>query len=209
MPFRAVIFDLGGVVVGSPLHAIADYEREQGLTDGVVNRLIAARGMSGVWAQLERGEILLDGFYPLFEAEFAADGVTLDARELMGRMAAATVPRPAMLEAIRRIRAAGLKAAALTNNWVATEEDKGAGLLRPFFDVFVESAVVGVRKPDLRIFAMVCEQLGITPAEGVFLDDIGTNLKAARAFGLTTIKVSDPATALAELSSTLGGLDLG
>jgi len=107
-----------------------------------------------------------------------------------------------MLEAIRRIRAHGLLAAALTNNWIT--EDAGTGVLRPHFDVFIESAAIGLRKPDPRIFQRACEALRVAPAEAVFLDDIGANLKAARALGMTTIKVADPAAALAELEGVLG-----
>ena len=107
-----------------------------------------------------------------------------------------------MLEAIRRIRAHGLAAAALTNNWIT--EDEGTGALRPHFDVFVESAALGLRKPDPRIFQHACDQLQVAPAAAVFLDDIGANLKAARALGMTTIKVLNPAAALAELEGLLG-----
>jgi epoxide hydrolase-like predicted phosphatase len=107
-----------------------------------------------------------------------------------------------MIEAIRRIRAHGLLAAAVTNNWVT--EDEGMGILRPYFDVYVESAVVGMRKPDPRIFLLACEKLGVQPAEAVFLDDIGSNLKSARELGMTTIKVVDPDAALAELEAVLG-----
>src|SRR5262249_38889992 len=82
---------------------------------------------------------------------------------LMERVGASTVPRPAMLGAIRRLRAAGLKVAALTNNWIA--EDEGTRVLAPYFDVFVESAVVGLRKPDPRIYQLACERLGVVPAE--------------------------------------------
>ncbi len=202
MSFRAVVFDLGGVVVGSPLHAIARYERERGLPAGAINRLVVAAGPGGAWSRLERGELRLDAFYPAFEADCAAAGVPVDARELMALVAAATEPRAEMLEAIRRIRAAGLAAAAITNTWVTDEP--GTSLLRPYFDVFVESAVVGIRKPDPRIFQLACAELGIEPADAVFLDDIGANLKAARALGMTTIKLEDPIAALAELERLLG-----
>ncbi len=202
MPPRAVIFDLGGVVIGSPLHAIADYERELGLPPNAVNRVVVASGPSGAWSRLERGELGLEEFYPCFEADCLAGGVTIDAREMMRRVAEIAVPRPAMLEAIRRLRAAALKVAALTNNWIT--EDGGTGLLRPCFDVFVESAVVGLRKPDPRIYQLVCRELDVTPAEAVFLDDIGGNLKAARALGMTTIKVEQPDAALAELERVVG-----
>ncbi|TMA53164.1 MAG: HAD family phosphatase [Deltaproteobacteria bacterium] len=152
--------------------------------------------------RLERGELKLEDFYPAFERDCEAAGRCISARALMELVAAATVPRPAMLEAIRRIRAHGLAAAALTNNWIT--EDEGTGALRPHFDVFVESAALGLRKPDPRIFQHACDQLQVAPAAAVFLDDIGANLKAARALGMTTIKVLNPAAALAELEGLLG-----
>jgi epoxide hydrolase-like predicted phosphatase len=107
-----------------------------------------------------------------------------------------------MLEAIRRIRAHGLITAAITNNWVA--EDRDASSLAHLFDLVVESAIEGVRKPDPRIFLTACERLGIVPGEAVFLDDIGSNLKTARSLGMTTIKVAEPDAALAELEELLG-----
>ena len=199
---RAVIFDIGGVVVGSPLEAIAAYERAHGIPGGFINRVVVATGHAGAWSRLERGELKLEDFYPAFERDCEAAGRCISARALMELVAAATVPRPAMLEAIRRIRAHGLAAAALTNNWIT--EDEGTGALRPHFDVFVESAALGLRKPDPRIFQHACDQLQVAPAAAVFLDDIGANLKAARALGMTTIKVLNPAAALAELEGLLG-----
>jgi epoxide hydrolase-like predicted phosphatase len=202
MTYRAVIFDLGGVVVGSPLHAIARYERDEGIPAGSINRVVVATGPAGAWSRLERGEVTLEEFYPAFDRDCAAAGCRISARALMALVAEATEPRPAMLEAIGCIRARGLAAAAVTNNWIT--EDEGTGVLRPHFDVFVESAVVGVRKPDPRIFEIACDALRITPPEAVFLDDIGSNLKTARALGMTTIRVDDPHAALAELAGVLG-----
>jgi epoxide hydrolase-like predicted phosphatase len=95
-----------------------------------------------------------------------------------------------MLEAIRRIRARGLLTAALTNNWVSgAREDEGTSSLRERFDAFFESARLGLQKPDPRIYQHACADLGIQPSEAVFLDDIGRNLKAARALGMTTVRV--------------------
>jgi epoxide hydrolase-like predicted phosphatase len=200
--YRAVVFDLGGVVVGSPLHANAAYERDLGLPRNAINHVVVGAGHGGGWSRLERGEVGLDEFYPMFEADCAAAGCTIDARELMRRVAAATVPRPAMLEAIARLRRAGLKVGALTNNWIT--EDEGTRILAPHFDVFVESAVVGLRKPDPRIYELVCRELGVAPPHAVFLDDIGSNLKAARALGMATIKVDDPDVALDALAALVG-----
>ncbi len=72
------------------------------------------------------------------------------------------------------------------------------------FHVVVESSKVGVRKPDPRIYRIACDRLGVAPAEVVYLDDLGVNLKPARAIGMTTIKVGDAAVALAELERVVG-----
>ncbi len=200
MSHRAVIFDLGGVVLGSPLHAIAAYEEETGIPSGFVNRVVVDTGPSGAWSRLERGELDLEAFFPAFEADCAGAGQTLSARAMMERMAEASRPRPAMLEAVRRIRDRGLAAAALTNNWGGDGTQQLAG----HFDVFVESCVVGLRKPDPAIYRHVCAEVGVEPSEAVFLDDIGRNLKPARQLGMTTIKVEEPTAALSELQEILG-----
>ncbi len=204
---NAVIFDLGGVVIGSPLHAIAAYERELGVPAGFVNRLVVETGPTGAWSRLERGELGLEPFYAAFDTECAAAGHALCGRTMMARIGEAARPRPRMLAAIRTIRTRGLRAAALTNNWVGESGDtRSSGLdeLGPLFDVVVESAVEGLRKPDPRIYALVLERLGVSAAEAVFLDDIGRNLKPARDLGMTTIKVDDEEQALADLARVLG-----
>jgi putative hydrolase of the HAD superfamily len=204
MSFRAVIFDLGGVVLDSPLHAIAAYERELGIPTGFVNRVVVDTGPSGAWSRLERGELAGRAFEEAFEAECLRSGHALSAATMMARIALCG-PRPRMLEAIRRIRGSGRAVAALTNNWA--HEGGGASetdVLRELFDVFVESSKVGLRKPDPRIYAHVCEALTIAPRDAIFLDDIGRILKTARELGMTTIKVDAPEPALAELSRHLG-----
>ena len=203
MTIAAVIFDLGGVVMESPLHAIARYEQERGLPQNAINFAVVGAGERGAWARLERGELTTETFCAPFEADCRAAGIAVDARALMARIAASTVPRPAMLEAIRRIRGRGLRVAALTNNWQDADATVGASL-RQHFDVFVESAAVGVRKPDPAIYAIVGRELGVPPASTVFLDDIGRNLKPARALGMKTIKVDEPRAALAALGAMLG-----
>lgn len=206
MSYRAVIFDLGGVVLGSPLHVIRDYEKEKGIEAGFINRTVVSTGHTGAWSRLERGELELNEFYSAFDEDCAEAGPAFSAREMMERIAVSTQPRPTMLEAIRRIRENGLATAALTNNW---KSDQAAwNLLGPHFDAYVESAVEGVRKPDPRIYQIVCERLSVEPAHAVFLDDIGRNLKTARELGMATIKVDEPDQALRDLQSLLG-FDLG
>ena len=192
--------------MGSPLEAIARYERDHGLAPQAIGRAILSAGEAGAWSRLERGELSLEGFLAPFEEECRACGVSLSGARLMAYIAEAGTPRPEMIEAIRRIRAHGLRTAALTNNWVS-DGPSGPHPARGHFDVFIESSVVGLRKPDPRIYELACRELGVAPARAAFLDDIGGNLKTARALGMTTIKVTDPVIALRELSSVLG-LDL-
>ncbi len=204
-----VLFDMGGVVMESPLHAIARYEQERGLPPNSINRVVAAAGETGAWARLERGELTVATFCAPFEADSRAHGGGVDGAEVMAAIAEAGVARPTMLEAIRRIRARGLRVGALTNNWKreGPDDDVIPHRLRSHFDVFVESRVVGLRKPDPRIYVLACRDLGVEPSRTAFLDDIGGNLKPARALGMATIKVDDPERALVELGALLG-LDL-
>jgi putative hydrolase of the HAD superfamily len=202
MTFRAVLFDIGGVVVESPFPAIAEFERNSGLPAGAVHRVLASRGESGSWARLERGELDLESFYPLFEEEAASLGFRLSARALFEALHKRMEPRPEMLHAIARIREQGLRTGAITNNWRDTSPHFHP--LREAFDLFLESARIGLRKPDPRIYELACRQLGVEYPETVFLDDIGANLKSARSLGIHTVKVTDPTTALTELETLLG-----
>jgi len=114
---------------------------------------------------------------------------------------------PQMLRAIARLRERGLRVGALTNNWATDDPAPPPHPLREHFHAFVESRVVGMRKPDPRMYELVCRELGVEPAQAAFLDDIGANLKSARALGMHTIKVDEPDEALRELS-VLVGFDL-
>ena len=198
---EAVVFDLGGVVTDSPLHAIARYERDHGIEHNAINHSIVDAGERGAWSRLERGELALEEFFSPFESDCRAAGFAVDGRRMMEYIAAGGGPRPQMIEAIARIRAQGLRVGALTNNWKSDGTERP---MREIFDVFVESSVVGLRKPDPRIYELVCRELDVEPKRAAFLDDIGRNLKSARALGMTTIKVVEPDAALRELESVLG-----
>jgi putative hydrolase of the HAD superfamily len=202
---KAVLFDFGGVILSSPFEAFARYEREQGLPDGFLRALNSTNPDANAWAQLERSDVTFDEFCRLYEGEARAAGGEIDGREVMALLAGDV--RPAMVEAVRRCHA-HLKTACLTNNWMPAEgrgfDHHHADLLADLFDVVIESSKVGVRKPDPRFYELACEQLAIAPYEAVFLDDIGSNLKPARAMGMTTIKVTDPNVSIAELEAVVG-----
>jgi putative hydrolase of the HAD superfamily len=206
MTYRAVIFDLGGVVFPSPFEAFDTYDHGNDLKKGTMRALIRRSSESGAWAALERGELQMDDFVVALEAEALAAGFTLDARRLMGLIGSSLGPRPQMAHAIATIRSTGLRTAALTNNWAdEAQRSSPAGLRETgLFDVIVESAVEGLRKPDPRIYALALARLNVLASETVFLDDLGMNLKPARDMGMATIKVVDPDDALAELEGVLG-----
>jgi putative hydrolase of the HAD superfamily len=206
MTIRAVIFDLGGVVFPSPFEAFDAYDHGNGLDKGTLRALIRQSSEEGAWASLERGELTMDAFVTALETEADTAGFALDARKMLALMHSSYGPRPEMITAIERIRANGFKTAALTNNF-ANERDESTppGLHSlQLFDVIVESAREGLRKPDPRIYALVLARLDVLASEAAFLDDLGINLKPARAMGMATVKVTDPNNALVDLGAILG-----
>ena len=196
--------DLGGVVLESPLPAIAAFEADAGLPARLIARLVAAGGADGPWARLERGELEATGFADAFSQQGAADGYAVDGGELLRCIEAATVPRSAMIHAIGQLRSAGVRVGALTNAWDMPNRAARMNPLRPAFDCFVESFRVGMRKPETRIYQLVCQELDVQPASAIFLDDLGGNLKPARQLGMKTIKVGDAAPAIAALERLTG-----
>ncbi|KAI0295570.1 HAD-like protein [Russula brevipes] len=240
---KAVLFDIGGVVVQSPLLAIHEYEIEHRIPDNYINCLITGRGSQGAWQKFERGQIPLFPFYDQFSQELSdvdngnkwyiaycerkniacpelPQKLAIDGRELFGRMmrTGQQVDRN-VYEAILRIKAAGRwRVIALTNNYSKVDStflglgsrhleqypgvtleselrflgwERGAvpSQIRELFDDFVDSSQVGMRKPEHRFYLLACERNNIRPAEAVFLDDLGLNLKTAQELGMETIHV--------------------
>ncbi|KAJ2501948.1 hypothetical protein GGH96_001474 [Coemansia sp. RSA 1972] len=114
----------------------------------------------------------------------------VDAHELFTRMMkVAEDPNVCVVELVKWLRKCGYKVAALTNNFQSDEGKVQANALTTLFDEFVESSVVGLRKPDARFYTHACNLLDVSPEEVVFLDDIGKNLSAAKRLGMTAIQV--------------------
>jgi putative hydrolase of the HAD superfamily len=200
---RAVLWDFGGVILSSPFEAFARYERERGLPEGFLRQLNATNPDTNAWAKLERSEVDLAGFAELYEAEADAAGHRVEAGAVLALLSGEL--RPAMVQALRRIREEGLAQACLTNNVAGTEAVRPElAEVMALFDTVLESSKLGVRKPDPRFYDLALEAVGVAPTEAVFLDDLGVNLKPARALGIRTIKVVDPTDALAELQGVLG-----
>jgi len=218
MSYRAVIFDFGGVITESPFDAFNRLEEARGLPRDTVRRINSTNPDGNAWARIERAEIGRSDFDSLFAAEAAGLGLELRGSDVLACLSGAL--RPGMVAALDTIRAAGLALGCITNNVVPSDEsasnpgmaaDQNSALrLAPVFarfDHVIESARAGVRKPDPRIYAMMCEALGVSPGSCVYLDDLGINCKPAAAMGMAAIKVTGEAQALRDLSAILG-LDL-
>jgi putative hydrolase of the HAD superfamily len=207
---RAVLFDFGGVILSSPIDGFRAYERSAGLPAGFLQRLNTLDPDTNAWACMERGELDEATFHARLEAEARAQGHAIDARAVLAQLTGDI--RPAVVDVVRALRTR-YRVACLTNNMplghgtaIAMTPARAAeiaGVLALFAHV-VESSKIGTRKPEPRFYARACEIVGVAPEHCVFLDDLGINLKPARAMGMTTIKVGDPAQAIADLEAVLG-----
>jgi putative hydrolase of the HAD superfamily len=198
---RAVLFDLGGVVLESPFPAIRAFEQELGCDPGFVAAVVDYSAGTGAFADLERGEIEMEEFDRRFREETAARGCEIPGAELLARIRESIPARPRMLAAVGSLREHGYLTGAITNSW---QGPNGWERLADRFDVYLDSSVEGIRKPDPAIYREACRRLRVHPFECVFLDDMGGNLKAALTLGMRTILVSDPDAALDELGALLG-----
>jgi putative hydrolase of the HAD superfamily len=209
-PLLAVLWDFGGVILTSPFEAFSRYEQEAGLPEDFIRLLNARNPDTNAWTKMERNEVSLDGFVTLFEAEAWEHGQRLDGWRVLQSISGDI--RPQMVEALRRCKKS-FRVACITNNMKAGEgpgmarsagKAKAVAEVMTLFEHVVESSKVGVRKPDPRIYQHACELLGVPPEACVYLDDLGINLKPARALGMRTIKVGDPDIAIAELEAIVG-----
>ena len=203
--FKAVLWDFGGVILSSPFDAFADYETEIGLPAGFIRGLNTKNPHTNAWAKFERSEVAPEEFCRLFEAEALTAGGELQGERIIACLSGDI--RPAMVTALRNV-ASRYKTACLTNNVKGAkrspEKQSAVAEIMTIFDEVIESSKVGVRKPESSFYEHACTALGIEPAETIFLDDLGINLKPARAMGMATIKVGDPEKALDELEALLG-----
>jgi putative hydrolase of the HAD superfamily len=202
-----VVFDFGGVVIAAPFARFAEVEQRYGLSPDLLRQVNARNSDSNAWAQFERGSIAVDEFVHLFEDEVRAAGGRVDGREIVQLLRGASLARDqanaAMLAAIDACKRRGVRVGLLTNNTAPLDTAPGAEWVFETFDVVVESSKVGLRKPDPEIYALVCAELGVAAERTAMLDDLGVNLKPARALGMHTIKVVDPDVAAAELLKLL------
>lgn len=207
---QAVIWDFGGVLTSSPFEAFTRYEEEKDLPKDFVRSVNAINIQDNAWAKLERSEVNADEFDGLFRDESRALGHEVPGKDILGLLSGGI--RPTVVEALKTCKTR-VKVGCITNN---APVGKGAGMssdadkakqvseIMTHFDHVIESSKLGIRKPDPRIYALMCEALDVDPARCVYLDDLGINLKPARAMGMHTIKVLNEAQLLQDLRTATG-----
>jgi putative hydrolase of the HAD superfamily len=204
---EAVIWDFGGVLTSSPFEAFARFEREHALPPDIIRRTNASNHHENAWAKFERAEVDLETFDRLFAAESKALGAEVRGKDVLPLLSGDL--RPEMVEALKRIKSR-FRTGCITNNLPANAIGSASGRslyiaeVMVLFDHVIESAKIGLRKPDPKIYRMMLEALGVDPKHCVYLDDLGVNLKPARAMGMTTIKVVNARQAIAELEAATG-----
>ena len=207
---KAVLWDFGGVLTTSPFDAFNRYEAEHGIPLDFIRGINATNPTTNAWAQFESSQISVDAFDGAFLDESSAAGHPIGGRHVIELLSGEL--RPRMVDALRACKAR-FKVACLTNN---VKSGEGPGMARSaeraarieavmeLFDVVIESSKEGIRKPNPQFYLLACEKLAIEPDEAVFLDDLGINLKPARALGMTTIKVETEEQTLRELHDAVG-----
>jgi putative hydrolase of the HAD superfamily len=204
---EAVIWDFGGVLTTSPFEAFTRFEIEHKLPADIIRRTNANNHWENAWAKFERAEIDVEAFDQLFAAESRALGAEVRGRDVLPLLSGDL--RPEMVEALKRV-SARFKTGCITNNLPANSIGSKGGRslyvaeVMALFNHVIESAKIGLRKPDPRIYHMMVEALQVDPKHCVYLDDLGVNLKPARDMGMTTIKVLNASQAIGELEAATG-----
>ena len=211
--YNAVIFDFSGVFTSSPVEMFAKYEREHKLPEKYIGGVIKINHHDNAWARYERSEISREEFDAAFASETLAAGFEIRGETLLSLLRLQL--KPAMIDALQLVKKHGYKTGCITNNlpdfsstaMVANQsEESQAQQVMASFDEVIESSKAGVRKPQPEIYTMMCGKLDVEPEQAIFLDDLGINLKPAKALGMTTIKVpfGDVSPAVEELMMLLG-----
>jgi putative hydrolase of the HAD superfamily len=210
MAIEAVIWDFGGVFTTSPFEAFRRFEAQRGLPQDFIRRVNAADPDANAWALFERSEIDAAAFDAMFLEEATRLGHAVRGAEVLPLLSGDV--RPRVVAALKACKAR-FKVGCITNNVVtghgtgmAGSVEKALAIADIFaqFDAVLESSKAGVRKPDPRIYQMMCDLLAVAPEQCVYLDDLGVNCKPAAALGMTAIKVATEDQALEDLAAATG-----
>jgi len=204
---KAILWDFGGVFTSSPFDAFNALEAKLGVPADFIRSVNATNPTGNAWAQFESNSVSLEEFDTLFATESAALGHRINGKDVVAVLSGSL--RPRMVSVLKTCKQ-HFKVACITNNVKAghgpsmTKDQNKADAVAEvmaLFDLVVESSKEGIRKPDPRIYLSTCERIGVNPKNAVFLDDLGINLKPARALGMRTIKVVSEHQAIDDLAA--------
>ncbi|HLS77446.1 MAG TPA: HAD family phosphatase [Nocardia sp.] len=200
--YRAVVFDWAGVLTEPPLTGLIRYNAELGLPEGVLPAFV--RG-DEEFAKVERGETTIKEFLKgVCVRVERTHGVRVDIRALAAAMSASRGLRPDMLALVEEL-GAGYELAVLTNNVAENAAHLARTLPLERFRMVLNSAELGLRKPDPAVYRELLRRLERDAAEVVYIDDFEENLPPARDLGITAIHYRDTEA----LRETLRGLGIG
>jgi len=207
---RAVFWDFGGVITTSPFDSFNIYEESKNLPKDLIRTINSTNPDNNAWAKLERSEIDQEEFDSLFEVESQQFGHSVPGKQVLALLKGQI--RPEMVKALREIKDKLIQGC-LTNNIQSAEDQEletdNAAIsgthqeIMGLFDFVFESSKENVRKPDPKFYQLACNRGKVNPNEVIFLDDLGINLKPAKALGMKTIKVVRAEDALQDLQDLL------
>ena len=209
-PISAILWDFGGVITTSPFEAFNAFEERHNLPRDFIRGINAVNPDTNAWAQFESNSIDADAFDRLFLEEATAAGHPVPGKDVLALLSGSVRPNMVRVLEICKSR---YRIACITNNvksgtgpGMASDKSKATQVreVMGLFDFVIESSIEGIRKPNPAIYQLACERVGIAPEECVFLDDLGINLKPAKALGMHTIKVLNEAQAIADLAGVTG-----
>ena len=206
---EAIISDFGGVLTSPMLESFAGVMHSSGISLEAVGKAmatIAERQGSNPLFELETGRLTEAAFMGALADQLSAEGGT--AVELDGfgeRYFQELKPNERMIEYMRELRGRGYRLAICTNN-VKEWEARWRSMLpvEEIFDVVVDSAFVGSRKPEPRIYEITLERLGASPGASVFVDDVEVNCEGARGLGITAVRFRSTEQAIEDIEAALG-----
>jgi len=206
---EAVVSDFGGVLTTPLMRAFAALQDENDLEPGALGaalRRIAERDGRHPLYELECGRMTEHDFLAGLSAQLRADlGRDVELHSFAERYFTHLEPNHAMIAFLGELRDRGYRLGLLTNN-VREWEPRWRPMLPidELFEVVVDSAFVGMRKPDPGIYRLTCERLGVAAERCVFVDDVEVNCEAARGLGMHAVRYRDSAQAIAEVRAALG-----
>lgn len=206
--YSSIFWDFGGVITSSPFEAFNKFEIENDLPENFLRKVNSTNPQNNAWALLEQSKINQMEFNELFFKESSELGYGVEGLKVLNLLEGDL--RLGMVDIIKTLKKMKFTQACLTNNFIPDNENqpdmidlnKKAEIFN-LFDFIFESKEIGLRKPDQAFYDYVLKKVGISPKKIIFLDDLGINLKPAKAMGMTTIKVISESQAKADLETIL------